>query len=69
MSLLFEPSTSSEAHKMILSAKNDINEYLQGIDEKERVNVLSCIEVRDYTQNGECYTLDQAPTPEIELVT
>lgn len=69
MSLLFEPSTSLEAHKMLISAKDDISEYLQGIDEKERVNILSCIEVRDYTRNGEYYTLDHAPTPEIELVT
>ena len=30
MSLLFEPSTSLEAHKMLISAKNDINEYFKG---------------------------------------
>lgn len=29
MSLLFEPSTSLEAHKMLLNAKNDVNEYLR----------------------------------------
>lgn len=30
MSLLFEPSTSLEAHKMLLNAKNDVNEYFVG---------------------------------------
>lgn len=30
MSLLFEPSTSLEAHKMLLNAKNDVNEIYVG---------------------------------------
>ena len=68
MSLLFEPSSSLEAHKMLLNAKNDVNEYLCGLDENERKNILKHVEVRDYTRSGMCYTLDNAPRPEIELV-
>lgn len=68
MSLLFEPSTSLEAHKMLLNAKNDINEYLLNLNESERKNILEHIEIRDYTRNGMCYTLDNAPKPEIEIV-
>lgn len=30
MSLLFEPSTSLEAHKILLNAKNDVNEICVG---------------------------------------
>lgn len=68
MSLLFEPSTSLEAHKMLLNAKSDINEYLLNLNESERKNILEHIEIRDYTRNGMCYTLDNAPKPEIEIV-
>ena len=68
MSLVFEPSTPQEANKMLLNAKNDINEYLQELDEKEHRNILEHIEIRDYTRNGMCYTLDNAPKPEIEIV-
>lgn len=68
MSLVFEPSTPQEANKMLLNAKNDINEYLLGLNENERKNILEHIEIRDYTRNGMCYTLDNAPKPEIEIV-
>lgn len=68
MSLLFEPSTPQEARKMLLNAKDDINEYLDELNESERKNILKHIEVRDYTRHGVCYTLDNAPRPEIEIV-
>lgn len=68
MSLLFEPSTSQEARKMLLNAKDDINEYLDELNESERKNIFKHIEVRDYTRHGVCYTLDNAPKPEIEIV-
>ena len=68
MSLVFEPSTPQEANKMLLNAKNDINDYLLGLNENERKNILEHIEIRDYTRNGMCYTLDNAPKPEIEIV-
>lgn len=57
-----------EAHKCFGNAKNDVNEYLCGLDENERKNILKHVEVRDYTRSGMCYTLDNAPRPEIELV-
>ena len=53
---------------MLLNAKNDINEYLLNLNESERKNILEHIEIRDYTRNGMCYTLDNAPKPEIEIV-
>lgn len=68
MSLLFEPSTSQEARKMLLNAKDDINEYIAELSESERKNIFKHIEVRDYTRHGVCYTLDNAPRPEIEIV-
>ena len=68
MSLLFEPNTPQEARKMLLNAKDDINEYLDELNESERKNILKHIEVRDYTRHGVCYTLDNAPRPEIEIV-
>lgn len=68
MSLVFEPSTPQEANKILLNAKNDINDYLLGLNENERKNILEHIEIRDYTRNGMCYTLDNAPKPEIEIV-
>lgn len=69
MSLLFEPSTPQEARKMLLNAKDDINEYIAELSESERKNIFKHIEVRDYTRHGVCYTLDNAPRPEIEIVT
>lgn len=69
MSLLFEPSTPQEARKMLLNAKDDINEYIAKLSESERKNIFKHIEVRDYTRHGVCYTLDNAPRPEIEIVT
>ena len=69
MSLLFEPSTPQEAREMLLNAKDDINEYIAELSESERKNIFKHIEVRDYTRHGVCYTLDNAPRPEIEIVT
>ena len=69
MSLLFEPSTPQEARKMLLNAKDDINEYIAELSESERKNIFKHIEERDYTRHVVCYTLDNAPRPEIEIVT
>lgn len=68
MTLLFEPKNVQEAQKLLLNAKNEIEVYFNGLSENERKNILSDIVVRDFTRNGDHYSLDKAPRPEIKFV-